>query len=144
MEGKAIQNKKNILSNFVLKCSITVLRSVAISIALTIVLLLISALILWLFEIPDNVIPLWVQIVRLISILIGAILCAVSVKHKGWLLGGVCGAVYILLSIVIGALFFDEFMLTNILISDIIFAVGVGIIGGIIGVNLNNKKHQKI
>ena len=144
MESKSLQNKSNIFSKHLLKYAVVIFRSVAISITLTIILLLISALILWLFEITDSIIPLFVQIIRLLSILAGSILCTTSIKHKGWIFGGICGLVYILLSTIIGALFFDDFSLTNIIISDIIFAIGVGIIGGIIGVNIKNNKHANI
>ena len=144
MENNSVQNKNNIFSKYILKYVTVIFRSVAISVALTISLLLISALILWLFEIPDNIIPISVQIIRLLSILTGAILCATAIKRKGWMFGGICGLVYILLSTIIGALFFDDFTITNILVSDIVFAIGVGIIGGIIGVNIKNKKHTNI
>ena len=144
MESNSLQNKSNIFSKLLLKYAIVIFRSVAISITLTILLLLISALILWLFEIQDSIIPLSVQIIRLLSILMGSILCTTSIKHKGWIVGGICGLVYILLSTVIGALFFDDFTLANIIISDIIFAISVGIIGGIIGVNVKSKKHTDI
>ena len=144
MENNTSQNKNNIFSKHLLRYTVVIFRSVAISITLTVLLLLISALILWLFEIPDNVIPLSVQIIRLLSILAGSILCATSIKHKGWVFGGICGLVYILLSTLIGALFFDDFTLTSILISDVIFAIGVGVIGGIIGVNIKSKKHMSI
>ena len=144
MESNSLQNKSNIFSKLLLKYAIVIFRSVAISITLTILLLLISALILWLFEIQDSIIPLSVQIIRLLSILTGSILCTTSIKHKGWIFGGICGLVYILLSTVIGALFFDDFTLANIIISDIIFAISVGIIGGIIGVNVKSKKHTDI
>jgi putative membrane protein (TIGR04086 family) len=81
--------------------------------------------------------PLLNTITMLISITVGSIYTAAKVKEKGWISGGIVGIAYYIILIALNVIFlrplvFDIFSASKIILSSVI-----GVIGGIIGINLS-------
>lgn len=115
---------------------IYIFKSLAISFILTLILVLIVSLLLTYTSLKESGIPLLNTIVMITSITIGSIYMAVKVEENGWLNGGLIGALYFLILVLLNYLFIKPFIFDIYSVSKFFIALITGIIGGIIGVNI--------
>ena len=101
--------------------------------------ILIYSILLAYTSIPESSIPSCVFIFSLLSVFIASSIVAIKIKENGMKNGGVVGFLYITLVYVLGCCFSGGFALTSKTITTIIFNILIGMIGGIVGVNLTNK-----
>ncbi len=108
-----------------------ILKALIIAVILSLVLVLLAALIIKLFNISDGVIPVINQIIKGISILLG---CLIAVKNKSnnWLKGIIIGILYIGLAYVIFSLLDGEFKIGLDILNDIALGSVTGMLSGIL------------
>lgn len=112
-----------------------IIKGSVISIAITLVGLIIFAIFLTYTSISENAIPAVTIIITMISILIGSSLCMSTVKKNGIINGILIGLIYITFIYILSSVIEGDFSLNIKSIVMIIGAVIAGAIGGIIGVN---------
>ena len=116
---------------------IYLLKGLVLSYIITCILILFSSVLLTYSSLSEMKMPLLNTITMLISITVGSIYTAAKVKEKGWISGGIVGIAYYIILIALNVIFlrplvFDIFSASKIILSSVI-----GVIGGIIGINLS-------
>ncbi len=81
--------------------------------------------------------PLVNTIIMIISVTSGSIYAASTVKEKGWINGGIIGIAYYLILITLNFIFLKTLVFDIFSISKLALACIIGIIGGIIGINIS-------
>lgn len=116
-----------------------ILKGSLFAIVLSVILLLIYAICLTYTSIAESTMLPVVYTISAVSILIGSTISTRKIRKNGLLNGGIVGLLYIVILYLTSSLCLVGFSLT--LNSFIMLAVGtlIGMIGGIIGVNLNRK-----
>ena len=120
-------------NNFI-KISV-VLKSLAISICLTIFSIFILSVILCYSNFSEKIISSTLIIISSISIMIGCVFMEKKVKEKGLIYGGVFGFIYMIVLFLLSSFVSGDFSIQINSILMIIFGVLAGIFGGIMGVN---------
>ena len=117
-----------------------IIKGSILAIVLTAIFMTIYAAILSFTNISENTIIPVVIVLTGISLLIGSSISTISLKRKGMLNGSLVGLTYMLILYFISSCIQWNFSIN--LYSIIMVAVGVfmGMVGGIIGVNLGNAK----
>lgn len=124
-------NKNEITQNFIriIKGSIT-------AIVITLILLFIFSIILTYTSIKESTMSPVVIVITAVSILIGSSISTLKIKKMGLVNGALVGLIYILTIYVISSITGLGFALQLQTIIMMLAAIGAGMIGGIIGVNL--------
>lgn len=130
--GKKSENNTKEKNNNLLK----IMKGSIISIITTMIFLTIFAILLTYTEISENTIFPVVLVISGVSILIGSSITTRKLKQQGMINGGLIGLVYILFIYVISSLFTMQFNLNINSIIMLSVCVIVGMIGGIIGINM--------
>ena len=116
---------------------IRIIKGSGIALGITILSLFIFAILLKYTKIQESTkIPV-VIIITAVSILIGSSLSTLRIKKNGLLNGALVGVIYILLIYIISSLTGSGFSLNIMSIIMLVSSIIAGMIGGIIGVNLN-------
>lgn len=116
---------------------IRIIKGSGVALGITLLLLFIFAVVLTYTNIAESVIKPVIIIVTAISILIGSSLSTLKIKKNGLLNGAIVGFIYILSLYIISSITGSGFNLNIISIIMIAASVAAGMVGGIIGVNLN-------
>ena len=116
---------------------IRIIKGSGIALGITILLLFIFAILLTYTNTQESVMIPVVVIITAISILIGSSLSTLRIKKNGLLNGALVGTIYILSIYIISSLTGSGFSLNVMSIVMITASIIAGMIGGIIGVNLN-------
>ena len=87
-------------------------------------------------NISDLTIKIINQIIKGFSVLLGVFICLKNNKEKGLIKGAIIGAAYTLLSYLIFSILVASFSFSASIIYDMIFASIIGLICGIMFVNL--------
>ncbi len=101
--------------------------------------ILIYSVLLAYTSIPESSMDTCVFIFSLLSVFIASSLVCVKTKENGMKTGGIVGLLYILLIYILNSIVIGNFSLTSQTITTIIFNVLLGMIGGIVGVNISSK-----
>ena len=119
---------------------LSIIKGCVFAIILSIILLTIFALLLTYTTLSESTITPVVLIITGISILAGSTISSRKIKKNGLIYGGIVGFIYFFILYLASSLCLTGFSVSAN--SFIMLAVGViaGIIGGIIGVNLNSRK----
>ena len=107
----------------------------ALSIAITLILLFVFALLLTYTNMQENIIKPVVIIISAISVLIGSSISTMKIKKNGLLNGGLIGIIYIVIIYILSSLIGTDFNLNISSIIMIIVNIITGMLGGIIGIN---------
>ena len=107
-----------------------------LSIILSAILLLIFAIILTYTDVQENTIKPVIIIITGISILIGSSISTITIKKNGILNGGLVGLIYVLTMFILSSITSRGLSFNIYSIILILTSIIMGIIGGIIGVNL--------
>lgn len=116
---------------------IRIIKGSGIALGITILSLFIFAILLTYTNIQENTMITVVIIITAVSILIGSSLSTLRIKKNGLLNGALVGVIYILLIYIISSLTGSGFSLNIMSIIMLVSSIIAGMIGGIIGVNLN-------
>lgn len=90
-------------------------------------------------SIPESSIETSVFLFSLLSVFISSSLVCIKIKENGMKNGGLVGFFYIMLVYLFGSIMMGNFVLTSQTITTIIFNILLGMIGGIVGVNISSK-----
>ena len=116
-----------------------ILKGAVLAILISLVLLLIFAILLTYTSISENtIVPVIITIVG-ISILIGSTISTIKIKKNGLLNGGLVALIYVIMLYLASSICLAGFSLTANSIIFLIVGIVTGMVGGIIGVNLNRK-----
>ena len=113
------------------------LKSLGVCFAISFILIILYALILSFTSMSDSSMNMTIQIIMIISIIISSIYGGKKIFRKGWLFGIVLGLVFTLLLVPLSIGFGENFSLDKYFMAKTLMGSAVGLIGGIIGVNLN-------
>lgn len=116
---------------------IRIIKGSGVALGITLLLLFIFAVLLTYTNIAESVIKPVIIIVTAISILIGSSLSTLKIKKNGLLNGAIVGFIYIFSLYIISSITGSSFNLNIISIIMLVASVVAGMVGGIIGVNLN-------
>lgn len=119
-----------------MKKIIAFLFGVVVAVALTLGLLLLFSLIVKIFSLPSAVIRPVNQVVKAAGVLVAIFM---SVKDKGITSGGIIGLLYGVITNLVFGLIGGSFAVDLSFFIDLLFCLIVGIIGGVLCVNLKNK-----
>lgn len=115
---------------------IRIIKGSITAIAITLILLFIFSIILTYTSIKESAMSPVVIIITAVSILIGSSISTLKIKKMGLVNGALVGLIYILTIYVISSITGLGFALQLQTIIMMLAAIGAGMIGGIIGVNL--------
>jgi len=120
---------------------IEMFKSLIVALILSLVLILIGAAAVMIFDISTSAIPIITQIIRGLSIVVAA-LFTMRLPKNGWIRGLVFGVLYTLLTFAVFSLMDTEqgFAIGMPLLNDIAFGAVAGLISGILSVNLRKGK----
>lgn len=108
-----------------------------ISIVISLILLLVTALILTYTNVSENIIPAAVIVISALSILIGSILSSMNIRKNGLLNGALVGLIYMSVIYLISSIAITGFGINTKTIIMLVASILAGVIGGIIGVNIH-------
>lgn len=121
------------------KNTVRILKGSAFAIIFSLILLLAFALLLTYTELSEEtIVPVVITVVG-ISILVGSMVSTRKIKKNGLINGGLVGLIYVIILYLASSLCLVGFSIS--MQSFILLAVAMltGMIGGVIGVNLNRK-----
>lgn len=113
-----------------------ILKGSVTAIIITLILLLIFAMLLTYTSIGENVMKPVIIIISGVSILIGSSISTLKIRKNGMINGGFVGLIYILSIYLISSITGTGFAINLYSAIMILVSIIMGIIGGIIGVNL--------
>ena len=114
-----------------------IIKGSVTAIIITLILLFVFAILLTYTNIQENLINPVVIVITAISILIGSSISTLKIKKNGLINGGLVGIIYILTIYLISSLTGSGFECNINTIIMMVSSVIAGMLGGIIGVNLN-------
>ena len=118
---------------------INILKGSIISILITMGLILIASVIFSFTNVPERIIPIVIILITSISIFIGSIISSKNNAKMGIINGALVGVVYLFTIYLLSSIIFCGFSFNLKSLIMILFSILLGIVGGIIGVNLNKK-----
>ncbi len=127
---------ENIKESEFSKNMIKIVKGSISAIILTIILLLIFATLLTYTEIKENTINPVIIVITGISILVGSSISTLKIKKNGLINGFLVGLIYIITIYLISSLTGTGFKINLNSMIMILVSIIMGMIGGIIGVNL--------
>lgn len=113
-----------------------IIKSVAIAYVITLILIMIFAILLTYTNVPESFMETGVLIISMLSILISSFLSVKKIKENGLRNGALIGMSYVLVLYILSSIFITGFGLSGYSIITIILCGIIGMIGGIIGVNM--------
>lgn len=116
---------------------IRIVKGSIAAIVITLILLFIFAILLTYTKLQENIISPVVIVVTAISILIGSSISTLKIKKNGLLNGALVGIIYIVTIYLISSITGSGFACNINTIIMMVSSVIAGMLGGIIGVNLN-------
>ncbi len=116
-----------------MKKFLRLLTALTVSVAVTVGLTLILAVFVKIFYLSSGFIKIANQVIKGVCVLIAVFL---GVKEKGIILGSLIGVLYAVITSVIFGIVGGNFSLGVSFWSDIVFCAAVGVIGGIVFVNV--------
>lgn len=127
---------ENIKENEFSKNILRIVNGSITAIILTLILLLVFAMILTYTDIKENTINPVIIVITGISILVGSSVSTLKIKKNGLINGFLVGLIYIITIYLISSITRTGFKLNLYSIIMILVSTIMGMIGGIIGVNL--------
>ena len=115
---------------------LVIIKNVFFAYIITLVLYLIYSFALEFTSIPEATIPTITFVISIISVFIGSSMSVIKIKENGLINGGLVGMFYILLTYLVSSFCSVGFGINGYAFSMIIFNIIIGMIGGIIGVNM--------
>lgn len=111
-------------------------KSLVLSFLITVVFFIVYALILTYSSLSEETIPTINTVIMIISILVGSISMSMKVNNKGWLNGGIVGILYMVIIIIFSSFYNKTFAMDSYILIKSLIGLIVGVISGIIGINL--------
>ena len=115
----------------------TIGKSVLIAYIITFILTLVYAILLSYTDISESTIPTCMFVINIFSVFIASSIAVIKIKENGLKNGGLVGLMYIIIMYLLSSLTSVGFAVSGYAISTIIFNILLGMVGGIIGVNID-------
>lgn len=119
-----------------MKRFLIIFRNVIVAYIIALILFVIYSFLLEFTSVPESSIPIVTLVVSMISVFIGSSFAVIKIKENGLINGGLVGLIYILTLYLLSSIFSTGFGITGYSFTTIMFNVIIGMIGGIIGVNM--------
>ncbi len=111
-------------------------KGIAISMILSLLMMLILSMVLSFSSVKENVIMPTVIFISAFSILVSSFLVAKRIESKGIIYGSLLGLIYMLILYLLSSILNFDFSLNTNAVVMITFGIVGGAIGGVLGVNL--------
>ncbi len=111
-------------------------KSLVLALIISLICIIIYAIVLSITPVSDNTMYIITQVITMISIAAAGIYCGKNTKTKGWLYGLLIGIIFIIILIPISMLWGQMPAFDKYFIAKLLMASSIGLIGGIIGVNV--------
>lgn len=128
MSSKVLDKKVNLL--------LSIIKGAIVSVAITLVLILVFALIIRFFNVNDNWIFPINQVIKVISLFAGVMVITKGNKEKGLFKGILLGLIYFILSFVIFSILQGSFSLQMSNVYDLLLTSLMGGLVGLIAVHI--------
>ena len=125
------------------KRMIIILRNIFISYVISILLLMVYAFLLAYTNVPESTIPISTFVISLISVFLCSSLSMISIRENGLVNGAIIGFVYVLIIYLLSSIFSVGFTINGNVLLICFLNVIIGMIGGIIGVNIKEERKLK-
>ncbi|MBR5156333.1 MAG: TIGR04086 family membrane protein [Clostridia bacterium] len=112
------------------------------ALGLTSAVLLLAALLLTYTPISETLIPTIAILTAVLSAMSAGVAASRSVKNRGWLTGIFAGILYSIILYIFSSLASDGFHFSGYVIVMSVISMLAGAIGGILGVNMPNKRKR--
>ncbi|WP_125152689.1 TIGR04086 family membrane protein [Clostridium rectalis] len=109
-----------------------VLRSTII----TVVLMIIYAVIMSFIDLTERTNSIFYLVTSIISIMYGSIYAVKRINKKGWLVGVIVAAIYMVIIYIVSIIAGNSAAIESTQITRFLLALAVGLLSGMIGVNL--------
>lgn len=106
---------------------------------ITIILLAVLALLICYTPLPEEAITPSVYVLNYFSVFMAGLFSAAKSKRKGFVSGGVSGALYMLLVYLLGFFLFGGIAFTKNVMLSIFYCLITGMIGGVVGINISGR-----
>lgn len=116
-----------------------IFKTVVTAFLITIVLMGILALAVCYTPVPEEAVTPSVYVLNYFSVFMAGLFSATRAKRKGFLTGGISGALYMLLVYLLGYILFGGIEFTKAVLMNVIYCLAVGIAGGVVGINLSGR-----
>lgn len=114
------------------------LIAIFVAIVISLLLVVVAAFMIKLFNAPDTAIVIINQVIKGLSILLSCLIC-LRLPHNGWLRGFIVGLIYVAVAFVVFSLLSGEFIIDLSLLNDCVLGGVTGLISGIIAVNIRKR-----
>ncbi|MDR0850373.1 MAG: TIGR04086 family membrane protein [Christensenellaceae bacterium] len=120
--------------------ALSVLKGVLVSLCITLVLILLFAVILRFVDMNDTLVSTVNQIIKVVSVFLGVMASLKKNSVKGLYKGMMIGILYTFLAFLVFSLLDGSFAFGVTLIFDLLFALIIGAVCGLICVNFKKKE----
>ncbi|MBQ6860898.1 MAG: TIGR04086 family membrane protein [Clostridia bacterium] len=111
-------------------------KGILLTYILNVLFLFVYAVVLSYTNVAESTIPTVIFVINLLGVFISSSIFAIKIKANGMKYGGLLGFLYIIILYLLGAFTSIGFGLTSYSLATIIFNILIGMVGGVIGVNL--------
>lgn len=111
-------------------------KGILLTYILNVLFLLVYAVVLSYTNVAESTIPTVIFVINLLGVFISSSILTIKIKSNGMKYGGLLGFIYIIILYLLGAFTSIGFGLTSYSLATIIFNILIGMVGGVIGVNL--------
>ena len=115
---------------------LSIIKGAAYAVIVSLAGILLFALLIKFIPISESWVQPINQVIKGLSVLIGAYIAARKIKSNGWLMGLLIGLLYTLIAYIVFSLLDGEFRFTLSILNDLLFGGIMGVISGIITVNV--------
>ncbi len=111
-------------------------KTVVAAFLITIILMGGLALLICYTPISEEAITPSVYVLNYFSVFMAGLLSAARSKRRGFITGGLSGALYMLLVYLLGYALFGGIEFTRTVFMNIVYCLALGIAGGVVGINI--------
>ena len=116
-----------------------ILKTVVTAFLITIILMGVLALLICYTALPEEAVTPGVYVLNYFSVFLAGLISAAKAKKRGFITGGISGALYMVLVYLLGYVLFGGITFTKGTLAQIMYCLIVGMIGGIVGINLKKN-----
>lgn len=118
---------------------LVILKTVVTAFLVTAILMAVLALLICFTPLPEEAVTPSVYVLNYFSVFMAGLFSAAGSKSRGFVAGGLSGALYMLLVYLLGYILFGGITFSKSVISTILYCLIVGMAGGIVGINLSKR-----
>lgn len=116
------------------------MKGILLSYLIALILIFVYSGVLAYTKVPETTIPTCLFIIGILSVFISSSIAVIKLKKNGMKNGGIIGFGYVIILYLLSSFYETGFGLTKYSIATIIIYILLGMVGGIVGVNLVQKK----